>query len=1384
MSKDIKYKINQDNMHLLDIFHNNSYLELGSIHFDIIKKLLKKKVLNISDIVDFNIQNMGIGASSINNKNLQSILPYLYFDSITIKDNSVQLFITHGLLSYKNKHQQLFAPLVLIPIILTFAHDNIYMQVVGHPVENSVLLNHLKKLYDLKISFSDKLDNIYQLDRYCMQFTKYLDFEVNIENYLTYATITYPQIIINHDKFSLKNKFYIGHQNKQYIGNAFELYHITNLNYKQRLALERAHYGNSFAISGSSGTGKTTTLINIATDAFYRGKKVLFVSNNKDTIHNVNRFFHDKGLDSIVFDLTRSFTPLLNDNDDSIIYEDDYKLKLLDSYAKIDNFEKILSSRILNFRFIDVLKERLLTPNPQDLIPIDDVSGIYKHEYEDIVHSLEVIETKMKKLDKAFRESKFINIPINHNVKYPNQIITLLFQIHKSFSDLNTNSKILNEKYGFKNIPNYAKFRNIVNDFNSLDIEKVPTSWQDENNYHNANDKYLDLKNLIYTIQEHELYLDWDYQNLDKIDIDELINNLLGPYYYESDVQEINNIIENQHQLIIKLQLGTHSCNNFLKTQKRLVQLLDWNFIDDDEAINEIIRLTTYLSNNYIYKKWLNIKNYEINRKRIIRLQEKIKRYHELETLYYNYFKSLEFLNANITRLSNYKKSGKDLKKYRGVDIDELIADFKELKILKKGIDKIRQDFYEATGQDFTTHDILKDYDNFYDYIKSIKNNDYRIKIINFLSTYGIKDNLKYFNLYKSSYLITRKVYQYIINYLPVANIKNHQDIIKHIYTAYDYLMKVRQSNIMMNDVNKKNSGRIKIEEYFKLRDRIKQLNKKKEEIRNNQLFSKLYGQLFNYEKSNINEIGSILKKFSAYVECFSSYEGVKNSLNFEVHKEIQDILNQVNVLVYEISETFKLYGKIFKDGVGNYYYEDFNIVIDYLQDLMKAKDELITYLEITDHLKIIAKYRLYILSNIIINNETEDVVNLFKYTYFNTLYNLFIKKYPEALQTLDLKNVLVDIVACEKRLTESHIQALRDKKGKLIHNTNYDDYLKNSGKVITLTNTFILNQHLNIKNFDLVLIDDAHLTNANEYYKAIDCKQVIIAGEYIISSSASANLISRIRPNNFMNFNYRYLETPLNLLAFFPHLIGVFKQKVVDNVGYEVIARDEVKYITQLLTENNTVTYFTPTLEKKWNTFERVAKALLELHYNEVDIRNIIYDKLHICDVFSGYGFDTDYNVISLSDYVKSISDIYTIDNFANLLLCKKKLIIIDNNNLLREDDLFIESLQPIFIKHEVFNYQIKDVLIKLRNALNKFDIIVHGFYHDLSLVLEKNNQYYGVLLLVNPDSSHLNILEDYREYYQVYNKNGFPIILIWLSDLVNDFENVILYIKKGMES
>ena len=127
--------------------------------------------------------------------------------------------------------------------------------------------------------------------------------------------------------------------------------------------------------------------------------------------------------------------------------------------------------------------------------------------------------------------------------------------------------------------------------------------------------------------------------------------------------------------------------------------------------------------------------------------------------------------------------------------------------------------------------------------------------------------------------------------------------------------------------------------------------------------------------------------------------------------------------------------------------------------------------------------------------------------------------------------------------------------------------------------------------------------------------------------------------------------------------------------------------------------------------------------------------------------------------------------------MICKKKIIVLSNKSDL---DIFSElkrTNENFFTKYinptpSKINGVSSTVLDKLVGALKRSKYEVVGSYGDLSLIIEKNGQYFIILLFVNPDLSHFNILSDYRDYYQASIDNGVNTYVVWLEDLYEDFD------------
>ena len=96
------------------------------------------------------------------------------------------------------------------------------------------------------------------------------------------------------------------------------------------------------------------------------------------------------------------------------------------------------------------------------------------------------------------------------------------------------------------------------------------------------------------------------------------------------------------------------------------------------------------------------------------------------------------------------------------------------------------------------------------------------------------------------------------------------------------------------------------------------------------------------------------MQNYKLYTECFVTNDDTVKSLEAANNEKIKAHLIVCREETERLNEIFKLYFKIFRDGVSRYYYESFQTNLDYLNKLSESKEELITYLTITDNFAVL----------------------------------------------------------------------------------------------------------------------------------------------------------------------------------------------------------------------------------------------------------------------------------------------------------------------------------------------------------------------------------------------------------------------------------------------
>lgn len=1418
-----KYNITRSNSHLLDVFSPSSYIELGSISFDVMDKLLHYEVVRAEELTYLPIQNRGVGKCEVNSEILRNRLPFLFFENLNLKNRAMQIFLTYGLLKFKDDaNHELFSPILLIPVNIYFEKDGIFFQQISRPVENPILMSYLTSVKNLSLSIPERLDDVYAIDKFCMGLEKHDSLHLELENYLTFAVLKEHEIRIKTDKFVSPKEFDDYLYDRLYDRNHTTMFYLNTLNRAQRHVVHSAETGSSFIVTGRLGTGKTTAMVNIAINAMNKGKRVLYISNMKATLDAIYQLFESRHLYQYVTNFADLFAGFhqgeLITSPKAFSAKEELE-SLFENYKFINDYENAMASRILDQRFMDIVNElTLLTHVPHQLLAIDDLSSLYKAEFNEISNSLEIIQTSLSKL-KDFKNNIWKDIPIINSIKYPNQIVSLIYQIHKCFKILDSEKQVLEADFGFRDLANYAYLKNIIHGFKNLNIREVPESWKEPTNksFTEAQEQFRNLKNEIFQLQETENFVKYKYEDLEGLDIKQEIALTLGQYFTEDDFESVDKINEDRMILVVLINKCLMQIDILKKSVEKARTLLDWNFPIEDAVISELIKLSAFLHQNQTNNRLLKIITDGAYEEIYPVLQDKL---NEITAIsdelngYLRFFPNLDLydLGGTIELLRRYQiddqtLTAKDRRFLSGYQKKQPKEFLELMELLPRYLEREKQRnalqdaFMQLTGYRANTQ-VMTDLRNLRDYWQSLPEGEIKTRILDYLNRFLDVTNLDYhetrahlktFDLLERSHADLRTLYAELHQY-PFPDPKDTlKGIIDDIYVLHNYLVKVYASNDRMYKATRNTTEKfIRLEEYFTLDRNLDKISNLKKYLSDNATYRHLYQDFYQASETNVSAISRLLQSYAVYQECFANPEAMIASLDPDVNEKIVSHLNRCNEISDEISEIFTVYFKIFRDDVSKYYYDSFASNIQRMNRLLQSKDELITYLIITDNLQVLNRYHFEKLIDYIINlRDCSNLVVDFKYSYLTAVKDKYLEKYPYLAQYKSLE-------ACLKLASENETEIIRKIGDSVsrnirkisgsrfgvsgIKNLDYRGYIhRTSGiKRLFLSPTQILNNYLDIEDFDLVIVDDAHLLSANEYHKAIEAKQVIVCGELQLQSTVVNNLISRLSFASNITLNYRFSPTPQSLLNHLHGLKGRINQKFNDNYGVEIINSKIIPYLGLLLKENpeTLINLFVLSIEKQRRVFDELANVLVKMGMNEEQILLILKERVNLVDLRLSHLYDAEYNVLFLEDYYKIENEHVVVNMIDNLLLCKRRLVIYDNNDYLKRGSGYrlIEELNKITNLDQVFFKEYSSpIMEKLAARLETEGLNVYGSTNEVNLLIEKDNRLTGLLLFWNNNNLFHDTLNEYREFYLLNQKNNFKVIVIWSMELLQSVDEVV---------
>lgn len=426
------------------------------------------------------------------------------------------LYMTFGLITYKEKSETYKAPLLLIPLDITLDKNNNY-KIKEH--EDEIIVNPTLK-YLLKTEY--KVD----LPDYDESVDSYYLFINNIKNVIYDRGITFEEhSSIGIYSFLKMNMFNdLTNNSDEVIKNSniqrlldkstepeqlenLPIYPVVEADSSQIEAIKSATNGKSFVLQGPPGSGKSQTITNIISSAIGNGKKVLFVSEKLAALNVVYENLRRVGLESFALEL-HSHKANKKEFIDEL-----YRTAVLPKYeisSSVDNvFDKhnYLETKLVEYRanlhkninrlhmsLYEVYSRYLSLDKPKITYRVNNIHTLDYLYLEKVKTALSKYSTISETLGSDYRISifkSFIEKDLNYTRFNAKEDLTFLFNYYEELTRIKDN---FNSKIPF----NIRSYRDLL--FKLEEVQKIInlTTWIEEyNNTSSRDELYADLESYL-----------------------------------------------------------------------------------------------------------------------------------------------------------------------------------------------------------------------------------------------------------------------------------------------------------------------------------------------------------------------------------------------------------------------------------------------------------------------------------------------------------------------------------------------------------------------------------------------------------------------------------------------------------------------------------------------------------------------------------------------------------------------------------------------------------------------------------------------------------------------------------------------------------------------
>lgn len=1405
-----KFYIKSDNLHLLSILDDNYYMELGVVAIELVDRLIKHQVLDLSSLIYYDLLNEGIGKISDDENDVNYQLNYLL--SLRQKRSSNKFFLTCGTIKYYDSlENQKYAPVVLIPIEIDYKNGRVIS--AGMPMTNRLLLKKLSTIIkDTKEEQNRFIDNytnviltsIGQIDKYMESLANEVEYQFSPSNYLTVCNVEYYDFTLDNNYFNVERSIYET-PSKDIISEYFsEVKAILPTNMDQKYVILKTVHGDNFTVDGRLGSGKTYTILNIVADGIAKGKKILYVDQDLDNVWDLEKNLRFLGLDSHVYNLTKSLreieVPKMNLPPLTSIELTNEDKELIFKY------ENTIDEKFYGFNFRFIMETLSVLENtPHNFLNLDIEKLIQKYEAMDLYEDLRKIENHFK-IIKNYDQNIWRNLNISHNNFTINEIKERTNHIYDIHIKLNDEVNEFCKKYSLEIPSSINDLDRLIGHILSFNSIKPLAIWKNVEIRKNALDAIFEIQQLS---DLHYNSIDYYENNIDHIyeigDGEKLFKKLCGKYYHfqNSESMEYLDLLlskEDLNDLVIKLETNQ---NNLTKYQIELSKIFETpNFnknitLQDYEFFNTLLN---FLNNNIILRNWFELLIADVNEfknvgKKVKSLYEDAKKVHNDYLSYllgdHNLnFDEIEALMVNREFASSIKKVfNKSLIRQKHINISELIQSVRDYHdIMTKIKSYILENNYRSSKK---LEELIKSFINFYDFACNLKPFElvlfYKVmpksKKETRLNLTHISNNLK-------SFIDECEKTNELCDLLNQFGIKINGtfgfDKLTNLMQVKEYLRQVIETKSTFKQIfkNAKAITSTLILELIKVDEQFIE-NKNTLEF-NDERYHNLLGNNYHGFDTNIIDMIQILDHFDDFDRRVKKSMKIEKLFEDEtLHNMIDEGIN-LRKLWSDWFTSFRAFSLCFKGGKNNIQTNSFSDNVDLLTRFNQTTYQIESILFINEVLK---KCKLYNLNSlyerIVTSKENDELADSFLYVMLNKINDIIKKEKPYIFDFSNYENLIdkynqFEINYCTKNIIS--LQSEEERKIKVKNNNlKFDDYNKivdvmSKNVNIFLSDLNIFNSEFDLQLFDLVIIDDGHLSSANKYNRINECKQCVIFGDKSSQSSIANTLMQRVNDSSIVTYHNRYIRMSsrfnniwTNNNRYIYNYDTRINKQMVNSIDHFAI-----KIVEFFEKNNNHIINVVVGLDSsKRSIYEAVVKELSKTYSNSEIIEILCYNIRIINATNEGARY--------VNDVMIYYNDFLLLEQNQKELIFKNFVVVSNNVYIYFVGTKFDEQNEAIMknINNSIGKIishpkKLTGISTILYEKLKENDLHVREGFGYFDIIIDEKNTV-AIMIVGKVKDEEYSLLDEYNYYYREYQRNGWIVEVIFISDLIDNFKEIV---------